>query len=302
MRTEYRSPVGVLRAHGLRPRKSLGQHFLADETYLRRIVAAADLSASDTVLEIGPGPGNLTRLLAERAGRVLAVELDDSLIPLLWQTFADAPHVHIIHGDILQLEPGSLLMQFADSTAPLTPYKVVANLPYYITSAAIRHFLEERHPPTLLVLTVQREVAQRIVARPPQMSLLAVSVQYYAEARLIARIPPGAFVPPPKVESAIVRLDRRAQPAVAVKADDFFRVVSAGFGQRRKQLRNSLAAGLGLAPEAVETALRAAQIQPTRRAETLTLEEWGALCRALLGPPNDRPPDTPQGASPRAFA
>jgi 16S rRNA (adenine1518-N6/adenine1519-N6)-dimethyltransferase len=301
MKTDERSPIGAWRAYGLRPRKSLGQHFLADEVHLRRIVAAADLSKADAVLEIGPGPGNLTRLLAEKAGCVIAVELDDNLIPLLRQTFADAPHVHIVHGDILQLEPAYLLRQCKPSEMPI-PYKVVANLPYYITSAVIRHLLEGRHPPSLLVLTVQREVAQRIVARPPEMSLLAVSVQYYAEPRLIARIPPGAFTPPPKVESAIVRLDRRPHPAVAVAPEDFFRVVSAGFGQRRKQLRNSLAAGLGLPSEVATSALEAAHIQPARRAETLTLEEWGALCRALSKRLNDTRPDTPQAASRQASA
>jgi 16S rRNA (adenine1518-N6/adenine1519-N6)-dimethyltransferase len=275
----------MLRAHGLRARKSLGQHFLGDETYLRRIVAAADLSRDDVVLEVGPGPGNLTRLLAAAAGRVVAVELDDSLVPILREMFADAPHVQIVHGDILQVEPGALLTELATPGLPASPYKVVANLPYYITSAAIRHLLEAQTPPDLLVLTVQREVAQRIVARPPEMSLLAVSVQYYAEARIaVPRIPPGAFVPPPKVDSAVLRLDRRPQPAVNVEQHRFFRVVSAGFGQRRKQLRNSLSAGLAMPPAAVEQALRSAGIEPARRAETLSLAEWGALCQALPEP------------------
>ncbi len=281
MRTERESPVALLRAHGLGPRKSLGQHFLKDETYLRRIVEAADLSRADTVLEIGPGSGNLTRLLAEAAGRVIAVELDDNLIPLLREMFADNPHVHIVHGDILLLSPSQLLSGPDQLETAPPSYKVVANLPYYITSAAIRHLLEGEWPPAVLVLTVQREVAERIVAQPPEMSLLAVSVQYYAEARIVTRIPPGAFVPPPKVSSAVVRLDRRPRPAVNVAPKDFFRVVSAGFGQRRKQLRNSLAAGLGLSHKAVETALRTAGIEPSRRAETLTLAEWGALCRML---------------------
>jgi 16S rRNA (adenine1518-N6/adenine1519-N6)-dimethyltransferase len=281
MRTERENPIALLRARGLGPRKSLGQHFLKDETYLRRIVAAADLSRADTVLEIGPGPGNLTRLLAEAAGRVIAVELDDNLIPLLRERFISNPHVHIVHGDILQLSPSRLLSGPDHPEAAPPSYKVVANLPYYITSAALRHLLEGEWPPAVLVLTVQREVAERIVARPPEMSLLAVSVQYYTEARIITRIPPGAFIPPPKVSSAVVRLDRRPQPAVNVAPERFFHVVSAGFGQRRKQLRNSLATGLGLSHEAVETALRAAGIEPSRRAETLTLAEWGALCGTL---------------------
>lgn len=281
MRTERESPIALLRAHGLDPRKSLGQHFLKDETYLHRIVEAADLSRADTVLEIGPGPGNLTRLLAEAAGRVIAVELDDNLIPLLREMFADTPHVHIVHGDILQLSPSQLLSGPDYPEAAPPSYKVVANLPYYIASAVIRHLLAEESPPVVLVLTVQREVAERIVAHPPEMSLLAVSVQYYAEARIVTRIPPGAFVPSPKVSSAVIRLDRRPRPAVNIAPEDFFPVVSAGFSQRRKQLRNSLAAGLGLSHEAVEIALRAAGVEPSRRAETLTLAEWEALCRTL---------------------
>lgn len=290
MRTERESPVAALRARGLHPRKSLGQHFLKDETYLRRIVAAADLSQADTVLEIGPGPGNLTRLLAAAAGRVIAVELDDNLIPLLSEMFTGNPHVRLVHGDILQLSPSQILSEPDHPEAVAISYKVVANLPYYITSAVIRHLLAGESPPTVLVLTVQREVAERIVARPPEMSLLAVSVQFYAEARIVTHVPSGAFIPPPKVSSAVIRLDRRPQPAVDVAPADFFRVVSAGFGQRRKQLRNSLAAGLGLSHGAIETALTEAGIQPSRRAETLTLAEWGELCGRLQDAPN--PPNT----------
>ncbi|HMN29594.1 MAG TPA: 16S rRNA (adenine(1518)-N(6)/adenine(1519)-N(6))-dimethyltransferase RsmA, partial [Caldilineaceae bacterium] len=220
------------------PKKSLGQHFLVDHTHRDRIIAAAELSADDTVLEIGPGQGVLTERLAALAGRVIAVELDQRLIEPLRQQFAGQPHVEIVHGDILELDPAAL----ADHRPPADPnsksqkpkaYKVVANLPYYITSAVLRHLLEARLPPTLAIIMVQKEVAERICARPGDLSLLAVSVQYYAEPTIVDRLPAAAFRPPPKVESAVIRLAVRAQPAVAdVAPEQFFRVVRAGFSQK----------------------------------------------------------------------
>lgn len=264
-----------LRRFGIDPKRSLGQNFLTDATHLDRIAAAADLSADDTVLEIGPGPGTLTARLAAQAGTVIAVELDDRLIDLLRSYFAGAPHVRIIHGDILELDPAALL------PAGTAAYKVVANLPYYITSAVLRKLLEATQPPQLAVVMVQKEVAQRICAQPGDLSLLAVSVQYYAVPRLVQHVPAGAFYPRPKVDSAVLRLEVRAEPAVAdVSPARFFRVVRAGFGQKRKQLGNSLSAGLGLPKPAVAAALHTAGIDPARRAETLSLAEWGALCRA----------------------
>jgi len=241
----------LLREHGLRPRKGLGQHFLVSKAHLQRIVEAAELSPDDVVLEIGPGLGRLTALLAARAG---PVELDEQLIPVLKDALADYSNVTIVHGDILQLQPSDLVSRNTQhairntfpvsrpetaarqpETCNLKPatYKVVANLPYYITSAVLRHLLEAKHPPDLLVLTVQREVAERICAAPPAMSLLAVSVQFYTEPELVHRIPAGAFYPRPKVDSAVVRLRLRPQPAVAVDdVERFFRLVRAGFGQR----------------------------------------------------------------------
>ena len=278
----------LLRAHGLHPKKGLGQHFLADQAALDRIVAAADLTPADTVLEIGPGLGTLTQLLAERAGRVVAVELDDQLAAVLAERLAGQPNVEVHPGNILHIS------DFASLMGP--SYKVVANLPYYITSAVLRHLLERPDPPSLLVVTVQREVAERIAAAPPDMSLLAVSVQFYGRPRIVARIPAGAFYPPPKVDSAVVRIDVRDEPAVALGAGpaspegdlceasgtrlnvaDFFRVARAGFGHKRKTLRNALSAGLGLAPASAEQALAQAGIDPRRRAETLALQEWADL-------------------------
>lgn len=271
----------LLRRYDLRPRKGLGQNFLVDPVHLERIVQAAELTSGDMVLEIGPGPGGLTALLAREAGLVVAVELDERMIQVLRDALGGMPNVRIVQGDILELDPAMLV---AAEGQPTPEYKVVANLPYYITSAAIRHLLEASHPPSLLVLTVQREVAQRIVAQPPQMSLLAVSVQLYAEAEIVDRIPAGAFYPPPKVESAVVRLRRRLEPAVPVDdREHFFEVVRAGFGQRRKQLRNALAAGLNLPTAMVTQAMSKAGIDPRRRAETMTLAEWARLASVIRG-------------------
>ena len=267
----------LLARYGLRPRKELGQHFLTDPGILRKIVAAADLSADDTVLEVGPGPGFLTRHLAGAAARVVAVELDAGMVALLRNELAGWPGVTIVHGDILQLDPPRLI---AATNVPR--YIVVANLPYYISSAAIRHLLEADPPPERLVLTLQQEVAQRIVAQPGDMSLLAVSVQFFGRPRIVARIPAGAFVPPPQVDSAVLRIDTFALPPVAVPTRaGFFRVVKAGFSQKRKQLRNALSAGLGLSVTETVAGLEAAGVGPTRRAETLSLDEWAALARAF---------------------
>jgi len=277
----------LLDKYNLHPRKGLGQHFLADPNILRKIVTAAELSSGDTVLEIGPGLGTLTHWLAQAAGRVVAVELDEAMISVLRQELAHLPNLELVQGDILKLDPAALIAGISppsgtpDVQSPLS-YSVVANLPYYITSAAIRHLLEAELPPRRLVLMVQREVAQRIVARPDDMSLLAVSVQFYGQPRIVAKIPAGAFVPPPKVDSAVVRIDTYDTPPVDVPdAQTFFRVVRAGFSQKRKQLKNTLAAGLHLPGPQVTALLTQAGVDPRRRAQTLNLEEWAALARAF---------------------
>ncbi len=252
-----------------------------DETHLARIAAAADLMPADTVLEVGPGLGVLTRHLAQQAGRVVAVELDDRLIPILRERFVDQPNVHFVHADILTVDVATLLRE--DDGRPTTGYKVVANLPYYITSAVLRHLLEAPQPPVLAVVMVQREVAQRIVAAPGDMSLLAVGIQFYAVPKIVNKVPAGAFHPRPKVDSAVLRLDVRPQPAVAdVDPMRFFDVARAGFGQKRKQLLNSLSSGLAQPKEHTRAALEAAGIDPQRRAETLSLDEWGTLTKALF--------------------
>jgi 16S rRNA (adenine1518-N6/adenine1519-N6)-dimethyltransferase len=266
----------LLRAHDLYPRKRLGQNFLTDPAALKRIVAAADLAPDDTVVEVGAGLGTLTRPLAEQAGRVAAIELDDRLVEILRVQLADLPNVQIIHGDILKISGLELSNQ---------GYKVVANLPFYITSAVLRYFLEKEPRPRVMVATVQREVAERIVAGPGRMSLLAVSVQFYGQPRIVARISAGAFYPPPKVDSAVVRIDVGQQPTVVLAGGTdektFFRVARAGFAQKRKTLRNSLSAGLALSPVRVAEALARVGVDPRRRAETLSLQEWAEVTKAL---------------------
>jgi 16S rRNA (adenine1518-N6/adenine1519-N6)-dimethyltransferase len=267
-----------LKEFDIQPRKSLGQNFLADQRALERIVEAAELGPEDIALEIGPGLGTLTRLLAERAGRVIAVELDQRLVEILSQTLAGLPNVEIIHGDILELNPADLLERQMTSLQ----YKVVANLPYYITSAILRHLLTATVRPKLMVVTVQLEVARRMTAQPGDMSLLAVSVQFYGRPRIVTRIKASAFYPSPQVDSAVVRIDLHSRPVVKVDdADSFFEVVRAGFAQRRKQLRNALAAELALPASEVAQALSRAGVNTKRRAQTLSIEEWARVWREM---------------------
>ncbi len=249
---------------------------MVDTTHLARIVQAAELAPDDVVLEIGPGLGTLTAALAERAGQVIAVELDNRLIELLRDEFARYPHVTIVHGDILDLDPVALL------PASTMQYKVVANLPYYITSAVLRHLLEARRRPVLVIVMVQKEVAERICAAPGNLSLLAIGVQFYAQPQMVADVPAGAFYPRPKVDSAVLRLEIFPEPVVTdVETRYFFQVVRAGFSQKRKQLVNSLSAGLALPKSAVQANLGSVGVDSTRRAETLSLAEWRLVCLAL---------------------
>ena len=272
----------LLRQFNLRPKKSLGQNFLVDEHALSNIVRAAEITPDDVVLEIGPGLGSLTRHLSDAARHVIAVEIDRTLLPPLRSVLSTRSNITIIEGDILKLDPTKLLSDYWTSALPY--YKVVANIPYYITSAIIRHLLEAELKPQAIVLTIQLEVAQRIIAQPEDMNLLAVSVQFYGEPRIVQRIPVEAFYPEPDVESAVVRIDLPDRPRVNVRnVDMFFRVAKAGFGQKRKQLHNSLAAGLPIKHEQIVQALNNVGIDPKRRAETLTLEEWGRLSDRLSG-------------------
>jgi 16S rRNA (adenine1518-N6/adenine1519-N6)-dimethyltransferase len=261
----------LLKQYHLRPSKGLGQNFLQDDHALQEIVARASIRPADEILEIGPGLGNLTRYLALSARHVTAVELDKNLFPILETVLAPYKNVRLVQGDILKLNPADLM------EAP--GYLVVANIPYYITSVVIRHLLESGSRPRRLVLTVQEEVAGRICARPGKMSLLALSVQVYGTPAIVAYLPSEAFHPAPKVDSAVLRVDLLPEPVIPLPLlNAFFTLIKAGFSQKRKTLRNSLSGGLGIRPEAAESLLSAAGIDPMRRAETLSLEEWGRLC------------------------
>lgn len=257
----------LLYAHHMRPNKAFGQNFLVDRTVLRQIVEVADLEQADQVLEVGAGTGVLTRELAQLARRVVAVELEQAMLTLLAETTRAYPNVELIARNLLYLDPQEVFGQ--------ERYKLVANLPYYITAPTFRHFLESANAPRLLVVMVQYEVAQRIVAAPGDLSLLGVSVQFYGQPRIVARVPARAFYPAPKVDSAILRVDVHAQaPLTAQERDRFFRLVQAGFSERRKQLHNSLAHGLHRKDEEVRGWLAAVGIEANRRAETLSIEEW----------------------------
>ncbi len=310
----------LLRHHAIKLAKGLGQNFLIDQSALERIVAAADVTFSDIVLEVGAGLGNLTVLLAKHAHKVIAVELDRRFIPILQTALAGYENVQIIQGDILELDILSLLSGVHTPREPergrrseplerggpaegdtgliirspdsarwsIEPrYLIVANIPYYITSALIRHLLEALVRPKHMVITVQREVAERICASPGQprqkstigeMSLLALSVQVFGRPEIAFTIPSGAFYPRPKVDSAVVRIDVFQQPAIPAELlDVFFKLAKAGFGQKRKMLRNALSHGLGLDSQRVMEILIKAGIDPKRRAETLSLTEWKEL-------------------------
>ena len=254
-----------------RPRKSLGQHFLNDASILDSIVEAAELTVADTALEVGPGLGALTRLLVHSAGQVVTIELDAALATALPARLGNPANLTSITGDARSADIAGLV-------GPGTAFKVLANLPYYAANPIIRRFLEIPPHPQLMVVMVQREVAQTMVAEPGKMGILSVAVQYYARPSLVCDVPPQAFHPQPKVSSAVVKLELYAESPVAVaNPSAFFELVRAGFSARRKQLRNSLSQGLGEPPEQTGELLESAGLDGRRRAETLSLEEWTAL-------------------------
>ncbi|PKO06387.1 MAG: ribosomal RNA small subunit methyltransferase A [Chloroflexi bacterium HGW-Chloroflexi-3] len=260
----------LLREYELSPRKSLGQNFLVDHGALEKVVDVAEIEPIDVVLEIGAGLGSLTRFLSAAARKVVAVELDSKLIPILETVLGSEGNVELVYGDILKLDPTRLIS--------VDQYLVVANIPYYITSAIFRHLLSAKRKPRRIVMTIQKEVAQRICAEPGDMSLLALSVQVFGKAKIVAKISAGSFYPAPNVDSAVIRVDLYPNPLVDESMlDTFFQLTRAGFGQKRKMLRKSLAAGLSLPVIKVEEMLLQNEIDSTRRAETLNLDEWGKL-------------------------
>lgn len=265
----------LLKKYGIKPKKSLGQNFLIEQAGLNKVINAAEITADDEVLEIGAGLGSLTYLLAQTARQVVAVEIDKAMLPPLRQALAEFDNVRVIAGDILELKPDEL-MQGQD-------YVVVANIPYYISSAIIRHLMAANRRPKRVVLTLQKEVAERILARDGKMSLLSLSVHLFGQVSLAGLIPAGSFLPAPEVDSAVLKIELYPQPLVPLEQQDaFFKLAHAGFGQKRKTLRNSLSAGLALAGSQVETLLLEAGIDPKRRAETLSISEWKRLTQIWL--------------------
>lgn len=272
----------LLSRHGFNFSRSLGQNFLIDENILQKIIKGAAVTREDVILEIGPGVGTLTAALAGQAERVVAVEIDRSLLPILEETLGDFDNVKVIHGDILKLDLDLLLRDALGGR----PFKIVANLPYYITTPIIMRFLEEERPYTSITVMIQKEVAERMAAGPgsKDYGALSVAVQFYTRPRLIGRVPSGVFMPPPKVDSMIITLERRSRPAVEVKSTAmFFKVVKAVFAQRRKTLLNTLSAA-GVSPlgkAALGERLSGIGIDPVRRGETLTLEELAAISNLI---------------------
>ncbi len=267
------NPINVnqlLRDHNIRPNKEYGQNFLEDSEILSSIADAAAIMPFETVVEIGPGLGTLTWHLAQRAASVHCVELDPGMLRILKKTTSTFGNVHLTQGDILKLDPAVV--------AGTTDYVVVANVPYYITSAIFRHLLGSKHRPKRVILTIQKEVAERICLINEEHSLLSLSVHLYGRPSYIQTIPAEAFNPAPKVDSAVLKVDVYPQPQLPVdEIEPFFRLIKAGFSQKRKTLRNSLSAAMHKKPAEVGDLLLVQQIDPNRRAETLSIEEWQRL-------------------------
>jgi 16S rRNA (adenine1518-N6/adenine1519-N6)-dimethyltransferase len=265
----------LMAAERLRPRKSLSQNFLTDPAALEAIVEAAALEPGDRVVEVGPGLGVLTRRLLAAGASVLAVELDPRLAEWLRRELGEVPGFELIEADALEIH--------ADELFAGQPFKVVANIPYHITSPLLHAFLEGERPPELVVLLVQLEVAERVAAPPGQMSYLSVFVQNVASAEVVARVPADAFEPAPSVDSAVLRLVRRPDPPVPPGdgREPFYRIVQAGFRQRRKMIHNGLGRELPLPPGALDAAMEGCGIDSSRRPQTLSVEEWACMAQRL---------------------
>jgi 16S rRNA (adenine1518-N6/adenine1519-N6)-dimethyltransferase len=273
----------IIKKYGFKFKKSLGQNFLIDQNILKNIVAAAELDETKGALEIGPGIGALTQELAQAAGRVTAVEIDNRLIPILREVLSGVPNVHVEHGDVLKLNLKELI---ENQFKGLTGVSVVANLPYYVTTPILMKLLEEKLPLEHIVVMIQKEVAQRMAAKPggKEYGSLSVAVQYYCIPELVCIVPHTVFIPQPNVDSAVIKLSLRNKPAVDVQDEGhFFRTVQACFAQRRKTIANNLTSYVGkIHRERLGPLLEGCGIDPSRRGETLSLEEFAKLSRALI--------------------
>lgn len=259
----------LLNRLGLSPQKGLGQNFLIDQRPVNTIIEAADIKPTDTIIEIGPGLGIVTKQILQTAGKVIAVELDQKLAISLEQEMQN-PSFTVIHGDAREVDVNAISSNMQ--------YKLVANLPYYAASPILRHFLESSNHPTQVVAMLQREVAQNIVAKPGNMSLMSIGIQLYGKPTIVTYVPPSAFYPKPKVTSAIVHINVYNEPLLKLdNRKDFFKIVRAGFSAPRKQLHNSLSHGMQISQKQAMLMIEKAYIAPTRRPATLTLDEWGSL-------------------------
>ncbi len=257
----------ILKTYGAWPNKDLGQHFLTDKNVLERIVETAEISKDDLVIEVGPGVGILTKELCKNAKKVITIEVDPKMIEILVTTCIECRNIDIIRKDIKQF-----------SAQGVGPYKLVANLPYYLTSYVLKKFLEEKNKPQTMTVLVQREVAERICAKPGRMSILSVAIQFYGAPELIELVSPTAFYPAPRVHSAILKIKVFKQPLFEdVIPNIFFRLVKAGFGEKRKMLENALSGGLGIEKSEAEKLIRMAGVEPMYRAERLSMEDWHRL-------------------------
>ncbi len=275
---------GLLKKYQIRPSKRLGQNFLIDKSVIKKIIKAANLQPKDVVLEIGPGIGSLTQGLAQKSKKVIAVEKDPKMCEILKETLKDFKNVRIIQGDILK-ENQELFLPTGDlpkGGIMNQEYKIVASLPYYIVSPTIRIFLESPNRPKEMILIVQKEVAQRICSKPPKMNLLAISVQFYSITKILHYISKNSFWPSPKVDGAIIQIAPRINTDnKQINTDLFFKIVKAGFSQPRKQLANNMANGLKLNKKQTNNWLLKNNIQPSQRAETLTIKDWINLTESI---------------------
>ena len=253
----------------IKPIKRLGQNFLIDKQVIKKVIRAANLNSKDIVLEIGPGTGALTQEIAKTVKKVIAVEKDPRMCEALKENLKDFKNIEIINQDILNY------------SLPTTHYKLIANLPFYITAPVIRKFLEAKYSPKEMVLITQKEVAQRICSKPPKTNLLAISVQFYAKPKIISYISKKSFYPIPKVDSAIIKITPCAKPSLAQNKDKFFRIVKAGFSHPRKQLANNLSKMLKLDKKNLSFLLLKNNIKPSQRAETLTVQDWINLFNSI---------------------
>ncbi len=263
----------LLEKHGAAALKRLGQNFLVDRAVLGKIVKAAESTQNDIVLEIGPGLGTLTQELAKEAKKVIAIEKDAKMCEILKETLKDFNNIEIINTDVLK---------FINLKLEIKNFKIVANIPYYLTSPLIRMFLESENPPELMVLLIQKEVAQRICSKPPKMNLLAVSVQFYAEPKIVSYVSKNSFWPKPKVDSALIKISQIHTNLPQLITNLFFKIVKAGFSQPRKQLVNNLSKELKLNKEKTASWLLKNNIKPEQRAETLSVDDWLLLVNSFL--------------------